>query len=56
MFNKEQRCIGANTTRLQTDIQTTGELMTRIKDEGRRLKQIGSARTDSDDVSVMMMG
>ena len=55
MFSKEQRCKSANTTRLQTDIHTTGELMTRIEDEGRRLKQIGSARTDSDDVSVMMM-
>ena len=41
MFSKEQRCIGANTIRLLTDIQTTGELMTRIKHEERRLKQIG---------------
>ena len=56
MFTNEQRYIGANTTRLQTDIHTTGELMTRIEDEGRRLKLIGSARTDSDDMSVMMMG
>ena len=56
MFNKEQRCIGANTTRLQTDVHTTGELMTRVEDEGRRLKQIGSGETDSEDVSVMMMG
>jgi hypothetical protein len=56
MFSKEQRCKSANTTRLQTDRHTTGELMTGIKDEGRRLKLIGSARTDSDDMSVMMMG
>ena len=55
MFDKEQRYIGANTTRLRTDIHTTEELIKRIEDEGRRLKQIGSARTDSDDVSVMMM-
>jgi hypothetical protein len=40
MFSKEQRCKSANTTRLQTDRHTTGELMTGIKDEGRRLKLI----------------
>jgi hypothetical protein len=34
MFNKEQRYLGANTTRLQTDKHTTGELIKRTEVEG----------------------